>query len=106
MARPTGRTSRARHRLRTQPPPPTRATTCARRSRTTTTPAPVRLWTPSTSSAVKLHRYDGNANGAIERNEVIDAINDYLFGTGTERDEVIEVINLYLFPIAIKPDIG
>ena len=51
----------------------------------------------STSSAVKLHRYDGNANGAIERNEVIEAINDYLFGTGTERGEVIEVINLYLF---------
>ena len=51
----------------------------------------------STSSAVKLHRYDGNASGAIERNEVIEAINDYLFGTGTERGEVIDVINLYLF---------
>ena len=51
----------------------------------------------STSSAVKLHRYDGNASGAIERTEVIDAINAYLFGTGTDRDEVIEVINLYLF---------
>ena len=50
-----------------------------------------------TSSAVKLHRYDGNANGEIERTEVIDAINAYLFGTGTNRDEVIEVINLYLF---------
>ena len=51
----------------------------------------------STSSAVKLHRYDGNANGEIERTEVIDAINAYLFGTGTDRDEVIDVINLYLF---------
>ena len=51
----------------------------------------------TTSSAVKLHRYDGNANGEIERTEVIDAINAYLFGTGTDRDEVIEVINLYLF---------
>ena len=51
----------------------------------------------STSSAVKLHRYDGNANGEIERDEVINAINAYLFGTGTDRDEVIEVINLYLF---------
>ena len=51
----------------------------------------------STSSAVKLHRFDGNASGVIERDEVIDAINDYLFGTGTERDEVIEVIKLYLF---------
>ena len=51
----------------------------------------------TTSSAVKLHRYDDNANGEIERDEVIDAINDYLFGSGTDRDEVIEVINLYLF---------
>ena len=51
----------------------------------------------SASSAVKLHRYDGNANGEIERDEVINAINAYLFGTGTTRDEVIEVINLYLF---------
>ena len=51
----------------------------------------------STSSAVKLHRYDGNSDGEIQRGEVIDAINDYLFGTGTERDEVIEVIKLYLF---------
>ena len=50
-----------------------------------------------TANRVKLHRFDGNANGAIERDEVIEAINDYLFGTGTERDEVIEVINLYLF---------
>ena len=50
-----------------------------------------------TSAAVKLHRYDDNSNGEIERDEVIDAINDYLFGTGTERDEVIAVINLYLF---------
>ena len=54
----------------------------------------------STSDAVRLHRYDDNANGEIERNEVIAAINDYLFGTGTERterEEVIAVINLYLF---------
>ena len=51
----------------------------------------------ATADRVRLHRFDGNANGAIERDEVIAAINDYLFGTGTERDEVIEVINLYLF---------
>ena len=51
----------------------------------------------TTSSAVKLHRYDDDASGEIERDEVIAAINAYLFGTGTERDEVIEVINLYLF---------
>ena len=51
----------------------------------------------ATADRVKLHRFDGNSNGEIERNEVIDAINNYLFGTGTNRDEVIEVINLYLF---------
>ncbi len=46
-----------------------------------------------------VHRYDRNANGRIEREEVIAAINDFLFGGGTTtRAEVIEVINLYLFP--------
>ena len=57
----------------------------------------------STSSAVKLHRYDGNSDGEIQRSEVIDAIEDYLFPADptnptTTRDEVIEVIELYLFP--------
>ena len=57
----------------------------------------------STSSAVKLHRYDGNSDGSIQRSEVIDAIEDYLFPADptnptTTRDEVIEVIELYLFP--------
>ena len=45
-------------------------------------------------------RYDDNNNGTIEKNEVIAAINDYLFGEGDEaisKAEVIELINLYLF---------
>ena len=45
-------------------------------------------------------RYDANDNGTIEKNEVIEAINDYLFGDGDEainKAEVIELINLYLF---------
>ena len=50
----------------------------------------------STSNAVKLHRYDDDANGEIERDEVIAAINDYLIARSITREEVIEVINLYL----------
>ena len=44
-------------------------------------------------------RYDVNGNGAIEKSEVIKAINDYLFGTGDPitKAEVIRLINLYLF---------
>ena len=45
-------------------------------------------------------RYDANGNGTIEKNEVIVAINDYLFGTGVDapsKAEVIKLINLYLF---------
>ena len=45
-------------------------------------------------------RYDANDNGTIEKSEVIQAINDYLFGEGEEaisKAEVIELINLYLF---------
>ena len=42
--------------------------------------------------------YDGNDNEVIDRDEVIRAINDYLFGDGSvTRDDVIAVINLYLF---------
>ena len=57
----------------------------------------------STSSAVKLHRYDGNSDGEIQRDEVINAINDYLFPADpanptTTRQDVIDLINLYLFP--------
>ena len=44
-------------------------------------------------------RYDANNNGAIEKSEVIKAINDYLFGGGdpTTKADVIKLINLYLF---------
>ena len=45
-------------------------------------------------------RYDANNNGIIEKNEVIAAINDYLFGEGDaaiSKGDVIRLINLYLF---------
>ena len=45
-------------------------------------------------------RYDANNNGAIEKGEVIAAINDYLFGEGDDaisKSDVIKLINLYLF---------
>ena len=45
-------------------------------------------------------RYDTNNNGTIEKNEVINAINDYLFGEGDaaiSKGDVIRLINLYLF---------
>ena len=47
-------------------------------------------------------RYDANGSGTIEKNEVIKAINDYLFPTGgveiISKADVIKLINLYLFP--------
>ena len=45
-------------------------------------------------------RYDTNNNGTIEKNEVIEAIKDYLFGEGDEaisKGDVIRLIKLYLF---------
>ena len=55
----------------------------------------------ATASAV-LHRYDVNKNGKIERDEVIDAIDDFLFppdpANRISRDEVIDIIYLFLFP--------
>ena len=47
-----------------------------------------------------LQRYDTDGSGAIDKSEMIKAINDYLFGTGTDaitKEQMIEVINLYLF---------
>ena len=47
-----------------------------------------------------LAQYDADDSGAIEKDEVIQAINDYLFGVGADaisKDHVIETINLYLF---------
>ena len=42
--------------------------------------------------------YDGDDSGDISRDEVINAIDDYLFGDGSvTRDDVIAVIDLYLF---------
>ncbi len=45
-------------------------------------------------------RYDTNGTPGIQKDEVITAINDYLFGTGGDapsKAEVITLINLYLF---------
>ena len=53
---------------------------------------------PSVDSLI--FRYDTNANGTIDRSEVIAAINDYLFGGEGEtisRADVIRLITLYLF---------
>ena len=41
--------------------------------------------------------YDDNRDGVINREEVIAAIGDYLFGGQLTRDEVITIIGLYLF---------
>ena len=53
-----------------------------------------------TQPTTLLDRYDADDSGDIDQDEVIEAINDYLFGTGTDaitKDQAIEVINLYLF---------
>ena len=47
-----------------------------------------------------LAKYDANNSGELEKDEVIKAINDYLFGVGADaisKEDVIETINLYLF---------
>ena len=51
-----------------------------------------------TSQDPLITRYDTNRNGAIDRSEVIKAINDYLSGEGDTitRAELIRLINLYL----------
>ena len=52
-----------------------------------------------TSGDPLITRYDADNNGKIEKNEVIAAINDYLFGGATPitKADVIKLINLYLF---------
>lgn len=41
--------------------------------------------------------YDENGNGVVDRSEVIEAINDYLYGAlGITSADVIGLINLYL----------
>ena len=42
-------------------------------------------------------RYDANKDRVISRDEVITAIDDYLFDGLITRDEVLEIIELYLF---------
>ena len=47
-----------------------------------------------------VNRYDADGDNMIDKAEVINAINDYLFGEGDEaisKADVIELINLYLF---------
>ena len=47
-----------------------------------------------------LAEYDADNSGALEKDEVIQAITDYLFGEGADaisKDDVIETITLYLF---------
>ena len=54
---------------------------------------------PGTSEQLE-DRYDADNDGTIEKSEVIEAINDYLFGGGDEaisKSDVIMLINLYLF---------
>ena len=41
--------------------------------------------------------YDANGNDMVDKEEVIAAINDYLFEETLSKAEVIELINLYLF---------
>jgi hypothetical protein len=46
-------------------------------------------------------RYDTNGTPGIQKDEVITAINDYLFGEGDaaiSKADVIRLINMYLFP--------
>ena len=48
-----------------------------------------------------LDRYDDNDNDRIDRSEVLDGINDYLFGTegqAISKAEVLDLIRMYLFP--------
>ena len=55
---------------------------------------------PVTAGDPLVVQYDDNGNGTIEKNEVIESINDYLFGDADEaisKAEVIRLINLYLF---------
>ena len=44
-----------------------------------------------------VNSYDVNGNGTIEKEEVIAAINDYLFAGVISKEDVIKLINLYLF---------
>jgi len=47
--------------------------------------------------------YDDNGDGYIQQDEVIAAINDYLFDGSPTRTEVIQLIEHYLFDIPVEP---
>ena len=49
-------------------------------------------------------RYDANANGMIDKTEVIKAIKDYLYGGGDEAISKAEVIRL-IIPLSSSADI-
>ena len=57
--------------------------------------------TPPDPNAALIARYDTNGNGTIEKSEVIEAINHYLFPATASmpitKAQVIVLINLYLF---------
>ena len=50
-----------------------------------------------TEGETLLERYDNNANGQIEKDEALAAIEDYLFNGTLSKPQALEVINLYLF---------
>ena len=50
----------------------------------------------ATTDRVRIHGYDADADGRINRSEVIQAIRDFLVEHSISRAEVIEVIRLYL----------
>jgi hypothetical protein len=55
---------------------------------------------PAAADGTLLERYDTDNSGSIDKAEMIQAINDYLYGSGASaisKEEMIEVINLYLF---------
>ena len=66
-----------------------------------TSPSPSPTWTRREPADFDpLAEYDADKSGALDKDEVIQAINDYLFGVGADaisKDDVIETINLYLF---------
>ncbi len=45
---------------------------------------------------------DSNKDGMIDRDEVIDAIRDYIFHSLITRDDTIDAIKCYLFPIEVN----
>ena len=53
------------------------------------------------------NQYDSNDNGAIEKNEILDAIDDYFdYDDRITKDEVLDIIGLYLFSATPTPTVG